>query len=124
MVVNSKQLKLPQTPIHEVTDTYFGIKIADSYRWLEDLRARGYLVDEDAERLHACGARPCFKPRQTSRPDGSTGRCRFTCEWRPVIPRPLVYLKGAPGDDNHKLYARDGFGGSERLLLNPDSERS
>jgi hypothetical protein len=39
MVVNSKKLKLPETPIHEVTDTYFGIEIADSYRWLEDLRA-------------------------------------------------------------------------------------
>src|SRR6266478_6178817 len=43
MVVNRKQLKLPETPVHEVTDTYFGAKIADSYRWLEDLRSPGVI---------------------------------------------------------------------------------
>jgi len=30
--------KPPSTPTREVTDTYFGTKIIDPYRWLEDLK--------------------------------------------------------------------------------------
>src|SRR5205823_2049982 len=31
------------------------------------------------------------------------------------------YLKQSPGDDNRKLYVRDGAQGAERLLLNPET---
>ena len=30
------QEALPATPVHEVTENYFGTKITDPYRWLED----------------------------------------------------------------------------------------
>lgn len=39
MAVNSTQIKLPETPAREVTDTYFGTKIADPYRWRENLKS-------------------------------------------------------------------------------------
>jgi prolyl oligopeptidase len=29
----------PNTPIHEVTDAYFGTKVNDPYGWLEDLKS-------------------------------------------------------------------------------------
>ena len=29
------QSKLPDTPVREVTDDYFGTKVSDPYRWLE-----------------------------------------------------------------------------------------
>src|ERR1700744_2600542 len=30
------QLSYPQTPVRPVTDDYFGTKVIDNYRWLED----------------------------------------------------------------------------------------
>ena len=37
--VSTAPLAPPVTPKREVTDDYFGIKIVDSYRWLEDLKS-------------------------------------------------------------------------------------
>jgi prolyl oligopeptidase len=30
------QVKLPKTPVREVTEDYFGTKVTDPYRWLEN----------------------------------------------------------------------------------------
>ena len=32
------QSKLPNTPVREVTEDYFGTRVSDPYRWLEDLK--------------------------------------------------------------------------------------
>jgi prolyl oligopeptidase len=34
-VCAAAQTKLPETPVREVTDTYFGQTIVDPYRWME-----------------------------------------------------------------------------------------
>ena len=122
MVVNSKQLKPPETPVHEVTDTYFGTKIADSYRWLEDLRSPEVIswmnMQNDYTRavLDRVSNRDRLRSRIAQLDDAGVrvnGLQSYHGRW--------FYLKGAPGDDNRKLYARDGFGESERLLLNPET---
>ena len=35
--VSTSPMPTPATPKHEVTDDFFGTKIIDSYRWLENL---------------------------------------------------------------------------------------
>src|SRR5258708_7257403 len=32
----SSQVQLPKTPIREITEDYFGTKVTDPYRWLEN----------------------------------------------------------------------------------------
>ncbi len=36
--ITQAQYQYPATPEHPVVDDYFGTKITDSYRWLEDMK--------------------------------------------------------------------------------------
>ena len=122
MTVNSAQLKLPETPVREVTDTYFGTKIADPYRWLEDLKSPDVIswmkTQSDYTRavLDRVSNRDRLRARIAQLDDAGVlvnGLQSYHGRW--------FYLKGAPGDDTRKLYVRDRSGGSERLLLNPET---
>ncbi len=122
MAVNSAQIKFPDTPAHEVIDTYFGTKIADPYRWLEDLKSPEVVswmkAQNDYTRtvLDRITNRDRLHARIAQLDDAGVrvnGLQSYNGRW--------FYLKGVPGDDNRKLYARDGFAGVERLLLNPET---
>lgn len=111
----------PKAPMHEVTDTYFGQKVLDPYRWMEDAKSpettawmkaqadysRAYLdrLPRRAEllkrivELSETGVRVSGVQR--------AGGLYF-------------YYRLAPGENDRRLYVRDGFKGAERLLIDPD----
>jgi prolyl oligopeptidase len=113
-------LTQPVAPVKPVTDTYFGTKVVDNYRWMEDLKSPqvqewwkaqaaytknylGKLPDRDAlekriEELDNAAVRV-----------GGVAQCgsRF------------FYMKLTPADQTPKLYTRDGLTGPERLLADP-----
>jgi prolyl oligopeptidase len=112
----------PTTAIREVTDTYFGTKIADPYRWLEDLKSPEVSAWMKAQNDYSRAVLDRIPARDKLRKriaelDG-TGVQVSGLQCYNVR---CFYLKRTPGDDNRKLYVRDGTSGSERLLIDPET---
>jgi prolyl oligopeptidase len=115
---------LPQTAQRPVTDTYYGIKVVDPYRWLEDwnkpevqtwtatqtrytraqLDARPF-ADAVRDRVKALGSSP--QPRWT----GLTYRpgVLFAIKYQPPLNQPLIVSMGTAADPS-----------SERVIVDPN----
>ena len=111
----------PKAPVHEVTDTYFGQKLVDPYRWMEDSKNPDFVAwmkaqaDYTRSRLDALPMRAGFLKRLEELSD--TG-VRVTGVQR--AGGYYFYYRVAPGENDRRLYVREGFKGAERLLLDPD----
>ena len=115
------QTSPPTARVENVTDEYFGVKVVDPYRWMEDLKAdemqkwmRGQadytnnylknlpLRDEFLKRLGELDAAGAQVGGVTRRGEN------------------IFYYKLQPGESNRKLYVRVGMNGAERLLVDPE----
>ncbi len=111
-------------PVVPVVDRYWGIEITDPYRYMEDLEdtvVKNWMI------ANADYARAVL--------DGITGRkglidkMKEFDERRSELVTDLTildndryfYLKTTPGDETGKLFTRDGFGGKERMLFDPQT---
>ena len=112
----------PETPVREVRETFFGTEISDPYRWLEDLKSpevsSWMRAQNDYTRavLEQIPNRDKLRKRIAELDDSGVrvnGLQSFGGR--------LFYLKQATGEDNRRLYVRDGSGGAERLLLDPQT---
>jgi prolyl oligopeptidase len=108
----------PETPVREVKDNFFGTEVSDPYRWLEDLKSPEVSswmhAQDDYTRavLERISNRDKLRARIAQLDDSGVrvnGLQSFGGR--------LFYLKQSTGEDNRKLYVRDGSGGAERLLL-------
>jgi len=120
--VSTSPMQPPPTPKHEVTDDFFGAKIIDSYRWLENLKSPEVSDWMKAQNTYTRSVLDQVSGRDKLREriaqlDGTgilVSRFQsFGGHW--------FYLKRMPGEDNRKLYTRQGPDGSERLLLDPET---
>jgi len=121
-LVSSTAPKPPATPTHEVTDEYFGTRIVDSYRWLEDLKSPEVSAWMKAQNdytravLDRVPGREKLRARIAQLDDTGVRVSSFQSyggRW--------FYLKRAPGQDNQRLYTRNGSSAAERLLLDPET---
>lgn len=121
-LVSSTAPKPPATPTHEVTEEYFGTRIVDSYRWLEDLKSPEVSAWMKAQNdytravLDRVPGREKLRARIAHLDDTGVRVSSFQSyggRW--------FYLKRAPGQDNQRLYTRDGSNAAERLLLDPET---
>ena len=111
----------PKAPVHEVTDTYFGQKIVDPYRWMEDSTNADFVAwmkaqsDYTRSHLDQLPMRSDLLKRLEELSD--TG-VRVSGVQR--AGGYYFYYRVAPGENDRRLYVREGFKGAERLLLDPD----
>jgi len=114
----------PKAPVHEVEDEYWGIKIKDPYRWMENIK-------QDPEAQQWLKAQADFTMRiLDSMPGYGKLKARITelVNSEPAtISRPhllangnLFYLKTAAGQNTAKLCFRKSVSADEVILVNPD----
>jgi prolyl oligopeptidase len=111
----------PVAPVRPVTDTYFGTKVVDPYRWMENRQDPEFLAwargqnDYTRATLNAIPNRGKLLQRIEAL-DGAT----TLISGMQLAPGILVYEKRRPGDDVYKLYARSVVSNAETLLLDPN----
>jgi prolyl oligopeptidase len=112
----------PATPARAVTDTYFGMNIDDPYRWLEDLKSPEVSAWMKAQNDYTRVVLDRIPGRDRLRARiAELDNAGIQVGMLQSFGGRLFYVKRTPGDDNRKLYVRDGAGGAERLLIDPET---
>jgi prolyl oligopeptidase len=117
----SAQSELPKTPVREVTEEYFGVKVVDPYRWLEstsDAEVVGWMKAQN-DSTRAMLARIPGRDELLARIKALDNAGNVVSGLQ-VWGGHYFYYKTEPGSDNRKLYVRDSLGTPERLLMDPE----
>ncbi len=111
----------PKTPVREVTEDYFGTKVTDPYRWLENTKDPEVVAWMKAQNdyTRAVLARIPGRDQLLTRIKALDNSGSVVSELQ-VWGGRYFYLKTEPGSDNRKLYLRDSLAAEERLLLDPE----
>jgi prolyl oligopeptidase len=115
------QVQLPKTAVREVTEDYFGTKVTDPYRWLENTSDPEVVAWMKAQNDYTREALARIPGR-----DKLLDRIKALDNAGPVVSGLQVwgghyfYLKTEPGSDNRRLYVRDTVNAPERLLVDPE----
>jgi len=110
----------PEAKAVPVEDSYFGTKVTDPYRWMEDSKNPDFqaYLKAQSERtraiLDSIPGRHDMENRVQALVETITSSADVS-RHRSL----LFYEKLQPGSNLSKLFVRDGFGGAERLLLDP-----
>jgi len=111
----------PVAPRVPVVDDYFGTKVTDDYRWMEDrhapkfeqwCREQGRYARSVLDRIPG---RDSLQARIAAHTGGGTTAFQVHQAGGKVF-----YLKLEPGQDTFKLFVRSGVDGPESLLVDPD----
>jgi prolyl oligopeptidase len=117
----STPLAPPMTPMMPVIDTYFGVRVADPYRWMENMQSDTF--------RHWSRAQADYANAMLARIPGRDGLHARIAELSNAAENffaiqaagdALFYLKNEPGRNAARLYVRDQRSGIERLLVDPD----
>lgn len=109
----------PKARIDNVTDEYFGVKIIDPYRWMEDINSAeftGWLKAQDTYARTFLAGTPLRgeilkRLEELSRISGDSIYSVKQAGGK------YFYFKRAVGQNEFKIYVRDGLTGPERVLV-------
>lgn len=120
---DQKNSKPPLAPVDPVVDEYFGTKITDPYRYMENLKDSAVLnwiranADYSRSILNSIPGRQNLIAKMKEfdgRKSSSVSNLSITETDR------YFYLKTTPEDETGKLYYRIGYEGEEILLYDPE----
>ena len=122
-VQTNNTYSLSPAPIRPITDIYYGTKVTDPYRYMENLsdpEVQSWIKgqhDYTRARLASLPGRQQLLKRiaeldESSAPDIGRVRC--------LPGNVYLYSKLLAGEDTYKLFFRSGLTGTEKLLLNPE----
>lgn len=113
----------PAAPaVRNVADTYFGVVVADPYRYMENVKDSEVAAwikaeaDYTTAMLRKISGRDALLAEIAERGDAVAARV-FDVQ---VVGRYVYYQKRLANENIPKLYVRDGFAGKERLLVDPE----
>ena len=111
----------PVAPVRPVTDNYFGTRIVDPYRWMEDRHNPEFLAWVRGQNDYARATLAAIPNRGKllQRIAALSGATTLVSGMQ-LAPGLLVYEKRRPGDDVYKLYVRSTVSNAETLLLDPN----
>ena len=111
----------PAAPVRPITEDYFGQKVVDPYRWMENtsdpdfvawMKAQNDFTRSVLDRIPGREALAARIRQLDNAGVSVNGAVRLGGK--------TFYLKTEPGSDNRKLCVREGLSGTERVLLDPE----
>jgi prolyl oligopeptidase len=112
----------PVAPVRPVTDTYFGVKVVDPYRYMENLKdpevASWFKAQNDYTRsaLAAIPGRAALLERIKQLDESAPAR---VTDVRRLPGGRYFYQKRLASEDVAKIYMRDGLNSEEKLIVDP-----
>ncbi|KAF3888211.1 MULTISPECIES: prolyl oligopeptidase family serine peptidase [Nostocales] len=119
----TEKLKPPVAPVTPVTDDYFGTKVTDNYRYMENFKDEEVQkwvkaqADFTSHSLAELPERDAFLTRMIELDASIVSK--VNCVLR-VVNGKVFYLKCGAQDDVWKLYMHSSTDGDEILLVDPD----
>ena len=111
----------PDVDSNPVTDNYFGTKIVDSYRWLENAKSPETRAFIEAENAYTSR----YMKQARIRPDivDDLDALEHVSHWSLPIQRSgnYFFLKRLAGEDQASIYVRRGWTGKGQRLIDPAS---
>jgi prolyl oligopeptidase len=115
-------IKMPTPPpvdANPVSDDYFGTKIPDSYRWLEDSKSTETRAFIDAENAYTSR----YMKQAKIRPDAveDLDALENVSDWRMPMERAGNYFfrKRVAGEQQFSIYVRKGWTGKDDRIIDP-----
>ena len=119
---DSKEDAPPVAPVRIITDEYFGVKVSDPYRYMEDLSnpevVAWFKGQNDYTRavLARISGREALLAQIKALDESAPAR---VTDIRRMPNDRYFYQKRLASEDVAKLYTKDGLNGAERLLVDP-----
>ena len=113
----------PVASVRPVTEDFFGTKVTDRYRWMEDPKDpewKPWLLGQNDYARKTLAAIP-GRDKLAEDIGKVTGAVAIVAAIQAAGPYVFTQLRPA-GANTYKLYVREGAGGQDRLLIDPDTQ--